>query len=345
MHTDRLINVARPGSDERVFWDILMGIRTAQAVLMAHDLGIFELLADGPRTIAEIAESVRIAPRPAEMLLIVCRSYGLLQTKDGVYSLTPVSKDYLIEKSPTYFGKYFDYSIANQELMTYESLKTAVLNNASQVYAGVEMYSAHLERESRARGFTQMMHSHSMAAALAWPDKLDLAGARVFLDIGGGSGAHSIGAVLRWPDLKAIALDLPPVCSVADEYIGAYGLQDRIHTHCSDMWTDSLPAADIHFYSDIFHDFSPQRCRFLARKSFDDLEPGGRIILHEMLLTDDKSGPATIAGYNVSMLLWTEGQQFSGAELAGMLQEAGFISIEVVPTFGYWSIVTGRKPL
>jgi hypothetical protein len=43
------------------------------------------------------------------------------------------------------------------------------------------------------------------------------------------------------------------------------------------------------------------------------------------------------------MLLSTEGQQFLGRELAAMLMEAGFTDIEVRPTFGYWSIITGRK--
>jgi hypothetical protein len=44
------------------------------------------------------------------------------------------------------------------------------------------------------------------------------------------------------------------------------------------------------------------------------------------------------------MLLWTEGKQYSGSELAAMLVEAGFTDVEVKPTFGYWGIVTGRKP-
>jgi hypothetical protein len=44
------------------------------------------------------------------------------------------------------------------------------------------------------------------------------------------------------------------------------------------------------------------------------------------------------------MFMWTEGQQFSGKELSLMLQEAGFIDVDVIPTFGYWHIVTGRKP-
>ena len=74
------------------------------------------------------------------------------------------------------------------------------------------------------------------------------------------------------------------------------------------------------------------------------LEPGGRIIIHEKLLNDDKTGPLAIAAFNVSMLLWTEGQQYSGHELSSMLTEAGFRALEVTPTVGYWSIVTGRKP-
>jgi hypothetical protein len=44
------------------------------------------------------------------------------------------------------------------------------------------------------------------------------------------------------------------------------------------------------------------------------------------------------------MLVAMPGQQYSGLELSTMLTEAGFTEIEVKPTFGYWSIVTGRKP-
>lgn len=44
------------------------------------------------------------------------------------------------------------------------------------------------------------------------------------------------------------------------------------------------------------------------------------------------------------MLLWTQGQQFSGRELSGLLAEAGFTNVEVRPTCGYWSVVAGRRP-
>ena len=59
---------------------------------------------------------------------------------------------------------------------------------------------------------------------------------------------------------------------------------------------------------------------------------------------DDRTGPFAVAGLNVAMLIEMQGQQYSGKEIAAMLAEAGFTDIEVKPTFGYWSIVTGRKP-
>jgi precorrin-6B methylase 2 len=188
------------------------------------------------------------------------------------------------------------------------------------------------------------MHSISMAPASAWPGILDLSEHRVFLDVGGGSGAHSITAAAKWPELEAIVLDLPFVCEVAEELVAAAGLDGRIRTHPADMWRAPFPPADVHFYSQIFHDHPLSRCRTLARKSFDSLSPGGRIVVHEMLLDEDETGPFAVATIGVAMLLLTQGQQFTAPQLHALLEEVGFEGVEVVPTFGHWQLVTGRKP-
>lgn len=118
----------------------------------------------------------------------------------------------------------------------------------------------------------------------------------------------------------------------------------RVGTQAFDLWKDPLPPADLHFCSDFYHDFPPAKCAWITERSFESLPAGGRILLHEMLLADDKSGPFAVAGYSVSMLLWTQGQQFTGAELSAVLSQAGFAEVAVLPTYGYWSLVTGRKP-
>jgi SAM-dependent methyltransferase len=212
------------------------------------------------------------------------------------------------------------------------------------MYGGGDWVKSHEEQAERARTFTRAMHSYSMGPARTWPEALDLSGHQLLLDIGGGSGAHCIGAALRWPNLQAVVFDIAPVCEVAGEFIARHGLQSRIRTQRGDMWNEPFPSADLHFYSLIYHDWPPEKCRVLTRKSFESLEPGGRLIIHEMLYHDDKTGPLAVAACNMLMLWATEGEQYSGQELSAMLAEAGFTDIEVKPTWGYWSIVTGRKP-
>jgi hypothetical protein len=105
-------------------------------------------------------------------------------------------------------------------------------------------------------------------------------------------------------------------------------VQARIGTHEGDLWKDPFPSADVHFYSMIFHDWPPEECRFLAKKSFDSLGPGGRIIVREMLFNNDRAGPFPVEAFNIDMLLWVEGEQNSGREISSMLREAGFKNID-----------------
>jgi hypothetical protein len=284
-----------------------------------------------------------IAERPAEALLSVATAQGFAKCAGGVYSLTPTAEDYLLPGSPTYYGGMLDLRISTISLYTFDALKQAVLTDAPRVYEDGDAFRSHANDARRAEQFTRAMHSRSIAAALAWPKLLDLSRHRLMLDVGGGSGAHSIGAALNWPQLDSVVFDIAPVCSIAAEYARERELGNRIGTHIGDMWRDPLPAADLHFYGNIFHDWPPEKCRFLARKSFDALPSGGRIILHELLYEDDKSGPIEAAVYSIVMLLWVEGRQYSGAELTSILSEAGFVEIEVKRSFGLWSIVTAGK--
>jgi len=313
------------------------------ALLVAHDLRLFPALSRGPRTAAQMATELGIASRPAEALLCVAEAQGFVESTNGLYRLTSLAEDYLLPESPTYYGGMLDLRIATSSTNSLDALKRAVLNDAAPAYGGGGIFESHAANVGRAETFTRAMHSRSIAAALAWPQLLDLSGNRVMLDVAGGSGAHSIGAALAWPNLNAVIFDIEQVCAIAEQYVKEEGLSERISTRVGDMWRDSLPSADLHFYSNIYHDWPPEKCSFLTRKSFDALPPGGRLVVHEMLYDDDKKGPLETAIYSITMLLWTEGRQYSGKELTEMMSEAGFKNVEVKRSFGLWSIVTGVK--
>jgi hypothetical protein len=271
--------IGRLCTDDRALQELVMGMWAYPAVLLAHQLGLFSILDENPRTPMEVARALGIEPRPAEALLTASASLGLLRTEQGRYGLTPMAEDYLLARSPTYFGPFLDLIIAANPACSFENVKKAVLTNSPQVSPTSAMYR---------------------------------------------SPEHA--------------------CAAADEYVATHGLQQRVQTQAGDMWQDPFPAADVHLYSLVFPDWPVEKCRALLRKSFDTLRPGNRIIIHEMLYSDDKTGPLPPAGFSVMMLVLTSGQFYSGRELSDMLTDTGFRQVEVKPTFGYWGIVTGRKP-
>jgi hypothetical protein len=332
--------VRRPRSDGSAVFDAILAPTGYFALPIAHQRGLFRLLEGKRLTLGAICEALELKPRPANALLAAAASLGLLELSDDRYALTPLAEDYLLESSPTYMGFFLDLSLVGDHSIS--SFDRAVGSDSSQ--RPDQDFASFEEHAEQARGFTRGMHSVSVASALVWPQLVDLAGDRLLLDVGGGSGAHSIGACLRWPKLHAIVLDLPPVCDVADEFIARHSLEGRITTRQADMWADPFPPADVHFYSNILHDWPPEKGQLLIEKSYQTLEPGGRILLHEALFDDDKTGPFRIAAFNMSILWAAGGQQYSGRELSTMLADTGFQETQVIPTPGYYSIIAARKP-
>jgi hypothetical protein len=51
----------------------------------------------------------------------------------------------------------------------------------------------------------------------------------------------------------------------------------------------------------------------------------------------------TTASFSMLMLLGTHGRQYSFSELRQILTGAGFTDVNARPTYGYYSVVSGRK--
>ncbi len=325
--------------------DMTLGIAGYPAVLVAHEVGLFRHLADGPKTKDELAGLLKVARRPLDALLYVSSGIGAVMCDVNGYALSKLGQTYFAPTSEFYAGGYFDLLISNYDIYSIDSVRKAVLGDAPQFYGGSDVFKTNAAQVSKAQEYTRGMHGISMAPASAWPRLIDLSGHRHLLDVGGGSGAHSIGAVRAWPRLTAQIFDLAAVCDVAHEIVDKSGMGGRVTTQCGDMWKDTYPdGADVHFYSQIFHDWPEDKCLDLAKRSYAALPNGGRVIVHEILFDDDKSGPFAAAGANIVMLLWYPGgRQYSGLEIGDILRRAGFVDVECRRTFGYWGVVTAVK--
>jgi hypothetical protein len=70
------------------------------------------------------------------------------------------------------------------------------------------------------------------------------------------------------------------------------------------------------------------------------------VLICELLVDDDKTGPPPAALMSLNMLIETTGRNYTAAEYSNWLTDVGFIDPHVIPFHapGANGIVTARKP-
>jgi hypothetical protein len=344
-----------PTSEDKPIWDLWVTGVYQGTVVAADDAGIFGALAERPATIDELAQRLDFDTRATGIVLRLLAALKLLVRRDERYQLTDAANVYLVKSSPFYWGHMLRVGVSEwhrdtalAKLQQKGSAETAGPEGTPQPSGSgrpVDGWAAGAIPLDQAERVAASMQSHSLPAAIAAARNYDFTGIERILDVGGGSGCFMIAMAQAQPQLRATVLELDTMCEVATKYISAGGVAARVDTKAVNMFRDAWPKGyDAIFFSNIWHDWNFRTCAWLASRAYEALPRGGRIMLHEALLDDGGDGPPATAAFSMFMLLATQGQQFTFAELKGLLEHAGFEDVETQQTASYYSITTGYKP-
>ena len=137
---------------------------------------------------------------------------------------------------------------------------------------------------------------------------VDLSGVKRLLDLGGGPATAAITFCRSHAEMQAVVFDLPGPVGIAAEQISAAGLSDRITTVAGDFHTDSFGTGfDAVYISNIIHMLSPDETRGILGRAMACLNPGGRILVKDFYLHDNRVEPAFAAQFSINMLTATAG--------------------------------------
>ena len=332
----------------------LMGLATSfwtfKTLAAALEFDLFTSLSQRKgATVAEAAVALGIEPRPAEMLLTGCAALALLEKKRDRYRNTPLAEKFLVRGKPYFFGGFVEM-LDKRLYAGWAKLSDAVRTNQPTTWDPKLQKSLFdgLDPVMLSR-FWEAMHSLSISTAAALAKVIDFRRFKRLLDVGGGSGAFDIELCRQYRHLRATVYDLPPVVEIAAGKIAQAKLANRVSTSAGDFFNDaSYPAGhDVILLSMIMHDWSEEDNRAILRKCFEALPRGGAVLISELLVNDDKTGPPPGALMSLNMLIETAGgRNYSAAEYSGWLGDIGFHSIRrkklVAP--GADGLVIGYKP-
>jgi len=99
----------------------------------------------------------------------------------------------------------------------------------------------------------------------------------------------------------------------------------------------------VHLFSNVLHDWDEPEVNSLLRRSFGALPQGGRLLIHDAFINDDKTGPLPVAEYSTILMHSTHGKCYATSEYAGFLSSAGFRDVTFTATAADRGLMTARK--
>lgn len=315
--------------------ELTTGFWSFKSFAAAVELELFTKLSRlGSATVEEASEALGLPDRPTDLLLAACASLGLLEKTGNEYRNAPVAEEFLVVGRPYYFGGFVRFC-DQREYPAWHRVVQALRTNRPTTWDPATQDSPFAAEDPVMMSlFWDAMYSISTFTARALGDSYDFTAHNRLLDVGGGQGAFPIELCRRYPHLSATVFDLPHVCDLATEKIAESGLGSVLDTTAGDFLDDEpLPSGyDVILLSMILHDWDEASNRRLLAKCYAALPPGGAVVVCELVLNPERTGPPAAALMGMNMLIETEGgKNYSQTEYTTWLVEAGFEQPSVVP--------------
>jgi 2-polyprenyl-3-methyl-5-hydroxy-6-metoxy-1,4-benzoquinol methylase len=327
--------------ERRQLQELVRSYRQSQILLTCVQLGIFDALSGRPASASEVAASVGADARGVELLLNAAAALGWLEKRDSHFSNSALAETHL-----TSAGMGRSLRLESAFYRRWGNLLEAVRTGKRP-----EENRRDEQPADWVRTFIHALYDASrplapaIAEALALPEDRPL---RV-LDVGGGHGGYSIALATKYPLLSATVFELPRVVPVAQEIIESAGLSSRITVQEGDFQKEELGRGyDVALVFGVLNGEPPEGRPALIRKVFAALNPGGQIVLRDMVLQPDRTGPPDAAMFALQMLLATEsGGLDTSDDWETWLRSAGFAPARKVnlPPWVGSSLTVSRKPI
>jgi SAM-dependent methyltransferase len=321
--------------------ELTIGGWFTQAISVAAELGIADLLIDGPRTAEELAEDTSALSGALYRVLRALASVGIFTEDEyGRFSLTPLAEN-LRSDVPNSL-RSFGIMAGAEFYQSWGNLLYSVQTGKQgfdKTY-GRPFFQYMTEHPDRHAIYDKAMMVHGIAETEPMLDAYDFSAFETVMDVGGGNGLMLAAILNRHPAIKGILFDLPAVADRAKESFSDLDLSGRCQIVGGDFFT-SVPSADVYVLRHIIHDWDDDNAITILSNCRNAMNPDGRVLLVETVIPP-LNEPCFGKWLDLMMLI-VGGRERTEEQYRRLLPQAGLELNRIIPTAHEISIVEAVK--
>lgn len=321
--------------------ELLTSRMVSQPLYVAAQLGIADLLKDGPKTADELATATGThAPSLYRLLRTLASISIFAEGEDGRFELTPLANclqtgaEGSVGAVATMFAQEW-HSRPWEHLL--ESVKTG--KTAFELVYGKKAFEYLAENPEAGKIFDSAMTDLTSMQNPAITAAYDFSGIGKLADIAGGHGGLIAAILNANPKIEGFLFDQPQVIAGALPLLESQGVAGRCKLIAGDFF-ESVPAGcDAYILKSIIHDWDDEQALVIlknCRKA--TLGKNSKLLLVEIVILPGNE-PSFGKLTDLEMLVMAGGRERTEAEYRTLLRAAGFNLTNIVPTEAPQSVI------
>jgi SAM-dependent methyltransferase len=330
---------------QMLLYQISTGHFFSRALALAAKLKIADLLRDGPKTGAEVAQAIDAdAPALVRMMRLLVSVGVFAEHDDCRFALNPLG-ELLRSDAPVSMRSFVMLfaGLATQD--AWKDLEYCVRTGEPafrRLFPDDDAFSFIARNSEQAGVFDDAMAAFAPMTAAALAASYDFGRFGKVVDVGGGNGALMIGILKANSNLHGIVFDRADAVASASDKLRAAGLANRCDAVAGDFFKEVPRGGRAYMLKHVIHDWNDDRALAILRNCRRAMPNDGTLLIIEGVypsrIEESEAGRRATAT-DVNMLVSTGGRQRSEAEFREILGASGFHLERIVPTPARASVI------
>ena len=317
----------------------------SQAICVAAELGLADLLTAGPKDIDELAQAVDCQPSSLHRLMRALVSIGLFSEHENeVFKLTTTGALLRSGGQPSvrswaiWWGRHL--------WPVWENLGYSVKTNQSarKMMNGREGYQ-HIEAAPAvAMMFNQAMAELTQIIAGEVLRVYDFAGTKHLVDVGGGYGGLLTAILTAHPAMHGTLFDLSHAIAEASTHVAKAGIAQRCSLVAGSFFDAAPGNGDVYLLKSILHNWNDESSIAILRNCRRAMPKEAKLVLVERVMParmTESGNSRAAARTDLNMLVGLGGRERTETEFVALLTASGFRTTALLQTTLDYSVIEG----